>query len=129
MRQIDLKGEAEALRPGHSCNVTLPTKTLEIRDANGAINYHVPIDFDDGVCWLARVRQLSYDSPPAEITQKLLDSEIATIQTMHQAGLKVPDVFESLSSGELIPSQREVHLAWSIRRHGSPLFLYGEIGG
>ncbi|OCF56707.1 hypothetical protein L486_05561 [Kwoniella mangroviensis CBS 10435] len=87
---IDL---AESLRPGHHCILVLPPDSLTILDnerSYGAINIHFPLEFDDGVKWLLRVRQAHHGVPPIEILKQTAISEVVTLQTLRSFGMPVP---------------------------------------
>jgi hypothetical protein len=87
----ELAAHAKALRPGHDCTVDVPASTDML--LRGGMNVHIPITFDDGVSWFARVRQKNSQSPPKSMVRTVLSSEAATIMALKDAGALVPDVY------------------------------------
>ncbi|WWC96662.1 hypothetical protein V866_003534 [Kwoniella sp. B9012] len=87
---------AVSLRPGHHCILVLPPDSKTILDnerSYGAINIHFPLDFDDDVKWLIRVRQAHHGVPPIEILKQTAMSEVVTLQTLKSFGMPVPQAW------------------------------------
>lgn len=59
----------------------------------GGMNYHVDINFDDGVRWIARIRRFNATSPPPALRDYILQSEIATLKFLEQTDVPSPKVF------------------------------------
>ena len=53
----------------------------------GASNLHLPVTFDDGVQWTARVRIEHQYSPPLWAMRRNLESEIANLSALNIKGL------------------------------------------
>jgi hypothetical protein len=70
---------------------------IPVLDASlsGGMNIHLPVEFDDGVKWLVRIRQKRFHAPPSTMRTIITASEVTTIQVMHEAGLKVLGVHVS----------------------------------
>ncbi|KAJ5647029.1 hypothetical protein N7490_003401 [Penicillium lividum] len=60
----------------------------------GGMNYHIEILFQDGVSWLARIRRSNATSPPPDLQNYILRSEVATLQFLHRINLPVPMVHD-----------------------------------
>jgi len=56
-------------------------------------NVHVVLTFDDGVKWLARIKQSLDTSPPLHVQKIDKLSEVATFRVLHEAGILVPQVW------------------------------------
>ncbi|WVQ80531.1 hypothetical protein IAT38_002636 [Cryptococcus sp. DSM 104549] len=85
--------QAQSLRPGHSCTLYIPSSN-EVVDAEQlmytAMNLHLPIVFDDGVKWVVRVRQYSSAKKPAQISERVAQSEVTTLRLLKASGATVP---------------------------------------
>ncbi|KAL4887365.1 hypothetical protein BJY04DRAFT_1618 [Aspergillus karnatakaensis] len=57
------------------------------------VNYHIEIQFSDGIGWLARFRQPNV-SLPADLVTYQMRSEIATLQFMSKTNIPVPKVLD-----------------------------------
>lgn len=79
--------QAKALGPGHGCSIPSDPKQ---RFITGCMNFHLDITFDDGVRWLARLREPSSSEAP-EPTMLCIRSAVATVQLLHQASIPVPN--------------------------------------
>ncbi|EKV06388.1 hypothetical protein PDIG_70110 [Penicillium digitatum PHI26] len=60
----------------------------------GGMNYHIEISFEDGVCWLARVRRFNATSPPLELQNYIIRSEVATLEFLGETKIPAPKVFD-----------------------------------
>lgn len=60
----------------------------------GGMNYHIEIQFEDGVSWLARIRRFNATSPPADLRRHIMRSEIATLQFLGKTKVPAPRVFD-----------------------------------
>ncbi|OCF56702.1 hypothetical protein L486_05556 [Kwoniella mangroviensis CBS 10435] len=91
--------EAETLRPGHSCQLTIPQDLDAFAESSkiGIFNLHFLITFNDGVKWLLRVRQDKGHRPPAEIARTVIESEVATLGVLKEGGLPVAKGYLLLS--------------------------------
>ncbi|RXK38985.1 hypothetical protein M231_03715 [Tremella mesenterica] len=91
--QIDssqLESNITALKPGIPCRAMIPLPSQVLR---GGMNVHISIQFEDGVRWFARIRQQSHSSPPIEVQEMIMRSEMITMQFLKQGGVRVPEVF------------------------------------
>ncbi|WVQ81435.1 hypothetical protein IAT38_003559 [Cryptococcus sp. DSM 104549] len=85
--------QAQALRPGHTCILTIPSLDYIFKDdkwRTSNMNLHLPLVFDDGVKWMVRVRQWRASNPPAALQMQITESEVATLQFLKANGVKVP---------------------------------------
>lgn len=60
----------------------------------GGMNYHIEIQFEDGISWLARIRRLNATSPPPDLRAYIMRSEVATLQFLSMTRVPVPEVFD-----------------------------------
>ncbi|KAK8853366.1 hypothetical protein IAR55_004070 [Kwoniella newhampshirensis] len=96
LNSANLSAQADALRPGHTGTIVVPTSTRDY--IGGGMNVILPVTFDDGVRWIARVRQKRFDEPPPAMRKMLVASEVASMRAMRENGLKVPNVYLPLTS-------------------------------
>ncbi len=82
LAEKEIQPTAEALRPGIKYTIEIPkTSTVEERQyRQGGCNIHIPITFDDGVEWLARVHY-SANIVPSGASSRIRTSELAVMQT------------------------------------------------
>ncbi|WVQ81588.1 hypothetical protein IAT38_003712 [Cryptococcus sp. DSM 104549] len=57
------------------------------------MNLHMPLQFDDGVKWMVRIRMLAAWTVPRDLLQIVSTSEVATIQLLHSEGARVPQAW------------------------------------
>jgi aminoglycoside phosphotransferase (APT) family kinase protein len=60
----------------------------------GGMNYHIEILFEDGISWLARIRRFNATSPPPELRDYILGSEVLTLQFLSKIKVPIPTVFD-----------------------------------
>ena len=60
----------------------------------GGMNYHIPMKFEDGVNWNARVRRSNATSPPAALRDYIIQSEVATLKFLEQTAVLAPKVHD-----------------------------------
>ena len=60
----------------------------------GGMNCHMEILFEDGVSWLARIRRFNVTSPPLELRNYIMCSEVATLQFLNKTKVPSPKVFD-----------------------------------
>lgn len=65
----------------------------------GGMNYHVSIQFDDGITWLARIRRSNATSPPPAIRDYIMKSEVATLQFLEKTQVPAPKVYDYVLEG------------------------------
>ena len=92
---------AESLRPSRTCTIHYPEAYGDPDIFAGGFHIHLLIEFDDGVKWLARIRQTSSHLMSNEEGIIVTESAITTQHVMHKAGLKVADAwpFTGFSDG------------------------------
>ncbi|KAF2090494.1 hypothetical protein K490DRAFT_70957 [Saccharata proteae CBS 121410] len=56
------------------------------------MNYHIPIHFDDDVTWLARIRRFNVTSPPPELRDHIIRSEVATLRFLEMTAVPASKV-------------------------------------
>ncbi|OJZ85866.1 hypothetical protein ASPFODRAFT_81709 [Aspergillus luchuensis CBS 106.47] len=66
----------------------------------GGMNYHIEILFADGVQWLARIRRSNATSPPPELRDYIICSEVATLRFLDNMKVRVPRVFDYALKGQ-----------------------------
>ncbi|PIG87299.1 hypothetical protein AARAC_010442 [Aspergillus arachidicola] len=60
----------------------------------GGMNYQIEILFDDGVRWLARIRRFNATSPPPDLRDYIMRSEVATLQFLSKTKVSAPKIFD-----------------------------------
>lgn len=60
----------------------------------GGMNYHVEVQFEDGVTWLARIRRFNATSPPPALRDYIIRCEVATLRFLEKTGVPAPRVFD-----------------------------------
>lgn len=83
-------------RRGH----TVQQINLRLEDLpRGTFNVHVPIIFDDGEKWIARIRQRDLNSLPLSIERHIIQAEIDAIRWLGtNDGVPVPKVMSPILS-------------------------------
>ena len=66
----------------------------------GGMNYHIPVCFCDGVEWICRIRRDNVSSPPRDIQNAILLSEVATLDFLASTKVPVPKVHDYASFGD-----------------------------
>ncbi|KAJ5107179.1 hypothetical protein N7456_003854 [Penicillium angulare] len=92
-----LISRASTLREGRSCFIPndLAYDSATRSSVMGGMNYHIEITFDDGISWLARIRKSNATSPPPELRDYILNSEVATLQFLsNETKVPVPKIFD-----------------------------------
>lgn len=88
-----LCSRASALRNGVPCTVpVLTSKPGGLRTLMGGMNYHIPITFANGEEWMCRIRRSNASSPPQELQDRILLSEVATLRFLSSTKVPVPKV-------------------------------------
>lgn len=97
--QLDIAALAESLRPGK------PRLHAEMdidRVPQGNINVHIPLEFEDGVKWMARIRRMDIMSAPRLIGREIMLGEMDTLRWLgRQDGVPVPQVRSGINSKSL----------------------------
>ena len=60
----------------------------------GGMNYHIEIQFEDGVIWLARIRRFNATSPPPALQDYIIKSEVATMKFLEHTAVPTPKVYD-----------------------------------
>ncbi|PYH38142.1 uncharacterized protein BO87DRAFT_326429, partial [Aspergillus neoniger CBS 115656] len=66
----------------------------------GGMNYHIEILFADGVRWLARIRRSNVTSPPPDLRDYIMRSEVATLQFLGKTKIPIPKVLDYALEGQ-----------------------------
>lgn len=83
LAELDVVGTAGRLRPGHSVKpVELKARSLP----HGNRNVHVPLEFDDGVKWIARVQQIGVFAMPRLVARYVIQGEMDTLEWLLEKG-------------------------------------------
>ncbi|OCF58143.1 hypothetical protein L486_04173 [Kwoniella mangroviensis CBS 10435] len=86
--------EVEALRPGHRCiHVDRPENASHMEKLTGAYNFHLIIEYDDGLKWVMRIRRKQTSLQPEGALMMSHESEIATLKALYTAGIRVPRAY------------------------------------
>ena len=65
----------------------------------GGMNYHVDITFNDGSVWIARIRRFNATSPPPQLRDHIIQSEVATLKFLEQTRVPTPRVYDFALEG------------------------------
>ncbi|KAI0381661.1 hypothetical protein F5Y04DRAFT_65445 [Hypomontagnella monticulosa] len=60
----------------------------------GGMNYHIELCYDDGIKWIARIRRINATSPPAELRDYIICSEVATLKFLEHTAVPAPKVYD-----------------------------------
>ncbi|KAI4765208.1 hypothetical protein E4T52_02539 [Aureobasidium sp. EXF-3400] len=88
-----LQLRASSLRNDIPCHIEDPAKEGETI-MMGGMNLHLRIIFNDGVIWLARIRRTNATSPPPQLQNYILESEIATLKFLETIDIPTPRVWD-----------------------------------
>ncbi|KAK4170708.1 hypothetical protein QBC36DRAFT_225993 [Triangularia setosa] len=86
-----LAKRASKLRSGTPCLVHLPQYQDEPRLMMGTRNYHLDVEFEDGVKWIARIRQPN--TTPPSVRNYMIKSEAATLRFLRKTKVPAPRLF------------------------------------
>ncbi|WVF70967.1 hypothetical protein IAT40_005763 [Kwoniella sp. CBS 6097] len=88
----DIINDCSSLRPGHTCNLTIPETGDNVTQAKilGTFNVNFPLTFDDGVRWMVRVRQDEGHRAPFAVRDPDIRTEVATLNWLKASGMAVP---------------------------------------
>ncbi len=90
-----LEARASQLRGGMRCSARpFEYDPAERRTHMGGMNYHIDILFEDGVCWMARIRRSSASSPPPAVRDYIFKSEAATLMFLEKTAVPAPKVYD-----------------------------------
>ncbi|TFK51545.1 hypothetical protein OE88DRAFT_1560816 [Heliocybe sulcata] len=90
-----LQARASELRGGIPCTLEGATyDSAYVRLALGGMNYHLNIRFQDDVYWICRLRRQNASSSPPQLQERIVLSEVATLQYLASAGIPVPIVYD-----------------------------------
>ncbi|KAK4684525.1 hypothetical protein P7C73_g5650, partial [Tremellales sp. Uapishka_1] len=92
----EIVSQAEKLRPGYTAQVLCPDTADDT--LSGGQNVHFPVRFHDGEEWLARIQHVDENAVlPAEMRKVIVQSEVETVNSLHQAGVRVPRAWNANS--------------------------------
>lgn len=92
-----LLSRAYSLRGGILCStqdLPLPSDQSSHSSMMRGMNFHLEIQFEDGISWLARILRLNATSPPPDLRAHIMRSEVATLQFLSKTKVPVPKVFD-----------------------------------
>ncbi|KAH0045775.1 hypothetical protein KCU78_g166, partial [Aureobasidium melanogenum] len=69
----------------------------------GGMNLHVRIMFEDKVTWIARIRRSNATSPPPQLRDRILKSEIQTLLFLEKTNIPTPKVWGYALEGQENP--------------------------
>jgi hypothetical protein len=99
-----LGDRASKLRGGVPCSVPeLRYDRATRTSVMGGMNYHVPIKFEDGIEWIARIRRFNASSPPPVVRDYILQSEVATMKFLERVDVPTPRIYDFALGGEANP--------------------------
>lgn len=78
-----------------ACTVATPNTNQEtLSSFMGNVNYHVELLFNDGICWIARLKRQNASTPPAAVRDYMIRSEASTYGFLARTNVPAPRVFE-----------------------------------
>ncbi|GIK07109.1 hypothetical protein Aspvir_002764 [Aspergillus viridinutans] len=91
-----LLAQASHLRNGVPCSLPQPLQYDHAKRTSvmGGMNYHIEIQFEDGISWLARIRRFNATSPPPDLRRYIMRSEVATLQFLSKTNIPSPRVLD-----------------------------------
>ncbi|KIJ53611.1 hypothetical protein M422DRAFT_73901 [Sphaerobolus stellatus SS14] len=96
--RINVKGltaRVSQLRNGMQCIIAPLIYDAENNwELMGGMNFHIPINFSDGVVWLCRIRRRNISTPPEAAQDLFLLSEVATYKFLSGIAVPVPKVYD-----------------------------------
>ncbi|EEQ32320.1 hypothetical protein McanMca71_006412 [Microsporum canis] len=97
-----LISRATLLRSGIPCQVTnsLHYDRASRSSVMGGMNYHIELQFDDGVSWIARIRRTNATSPPPKLRDAIIASEVSTLRFLENLKIPTPRVFDFVPESE-----------------------------
>lgn len=118
-----VKAATMALRPGIRSRVELPPAPVIDSDYNqhgikhGSMNVHIPVLFEDGVHWMARIKMEDYW--PKTLRRAVAEKEVVTLQALHSVAPEfVPNAWmpPNVNPSELWESTRTRMMSISMLR-------------
>ncbi|CAD0083684.1 unnamed protein product [Aureobasidium vineae] len=107
LRRIDfeqLGARASSVRNGIPCRVEMPLNGRDTRYLMmGGMNLHVRIIFEDKITWIARIRRSNATSPPPQLRDRILKSEIQTLLFLEKTNIPTPKVWGYALEGQENP--------------------------
>ncbi|KAK2879956.1 hypothetical protein FQN49_000715 [Arthroderma sp. PD_2] len=99
-----LTSRASSLRMGLPCRVVSPLRYDRASRSSvmGGMNYHVELQFDDGVSWIARIRRSNATSPPPKLRDAIMSSEVSTLRFLEKLDIPTPRVFDFALESESV---------------------------
>lgn len=88
-----LKKQISALEPGEKFTLEKRLGDVSDRTDDGGINIHIPITFEGGKQWLLRILSFSDRPEPADMVERVRNSEVLTYKALRVAGVLVPAVY------------------------------------
>lgn len=89
----ELKLKACSLRENIPCEVVAPNYDDDARySMMGGMNIHIRIHFKDGVSWIARIRRFNATSPPPDLRDHIIRSEVATLLFLAETTIPTPEM-------------------------------------
>lgn len=91
-----LLSRASDLREGIACSTPdeLEYMMVSRSPVMRGMNYHVEIMFEDGVSWQARIRRFNTTSPPVDLRNHIMRSEVVILKLLSGTSVPVPAVFD-----------------------------------
>ncbi|KAK6006744.1 hypothetical protein QM012_005752 [Aureobasidium pullulans] len=93
LEQLRLK--ASSLRKNIHCRVKISNNEKKAAESSlmGGMNYHIRIEFEDGISWLARIRRFNATSPPPELRDHIIESEVSTLLFLEKTNIPAPKMY------------------------------------
>lgn len=86
---------ASAVRGGIPCKASsLEHGKGDSHALIGSMNHHIPLTFTDGEEWICCIRRSNASSPPQELQNRIILSEVATLQFLSFTKVPVPRIHD-----------------------------------
>ncbi|KAI4726013.1 hypothetical protein E4T49_06215 [Aureobasidium sp. EXF-10728] len=69
------------------------------------MNLHLKIVFEDGICWLARIRRSNATSPSPDLRDRIFEIEVQTLLFLEKTSIPTPKVWDYALEGPENPVQ------------------------
>ena len=100
----ELESKAYSLRNNIPCKVQDPRNGSNDKESMmGGMNLHIRILFEDGVSWIARIRRSNATSPPPQLRDHIIRSEVATLLFLENTNIPTPKMWGYALEGESNP--------------------------
>lgn len=80
--------------------LAIPTDEKHLLSLMGNVNYHIELEFEDGVRWVARIKRQNVNAPSHLVQKYIIQSEVATYHFLETTEVPAPRVFGFFATPE-----------------------------